>query len=350
MRVYEFAKKVGATCAAVMKMAEEKGVEVYSPLSQLEPEDVETLNKQLLAVGPAAVKEEAAAAGERARAKAARAAAARAVHDKAQAEALEAARQRAIAAHEGRALSLPVPPPAVTAAPKPVAAPKAEERKVEIGVSLPELPKVSIQMGESEDEGASAASDFEDDEVDARDGLLSASSAVHIRSFALISCHILFLLSTIPNFGLLGCVGVLCTGENAQTLELPLSDGVLLKHAADCKTHCQLRALCHQVLILGLLQTADPAGVSTVVLLLELLAGQDCVLCVDDDDVIAAIDVRSIGGFELAAKQIGGSCSGLAEGLACCVKDVPFSFNGLLGKHCRGHICASKNIKYTLTF
>ena len=28
MRVYEFAKKVGATCAAVMKMAEEKGVEV----------------------------------------------------------------------------------------------------------------------------------------------------------------------------------------------------------------------------------------------------------------------------------------------------------------------------------
>ena len=56
MRVYEFAKKVGATCAAVMKMAEEKGVEVYSPLSQLEPEDVETLNKQLLAVGPAAVK------------------------------------------------------------------------------------------------------------------------------------------------------------------------------------------------------------------------------------------------------------------------------------------------------
>ena len=171
MRVYEFAKKVGATCAAVMKMAEEKGVEVYSPLSQLEPEDVETLNKQLLAVGPAAVKEEAAAAGERARAKAARAAAARAVHDKAQAEALEAARQRAIAAHEGRALSLPVPPPVVTAAPKPVAAPKAEERKVEIGVSLPELPKVSIQMGESEDEGASAASDFEDDEVDARDYL-----------------------------------------------------------------------------------------------------------------------------------------------------------------------------------
>ena len=180
------------------------------------------------------------------------------------------------------------------------------------------------------------------DEVDARDGLLSASGAVHIRSFALISCHILFLLLAIPNFGLLSCVGVLGSGENAQTLELPLSDGVLLKHAADCKTHCQLRALCHQVLVLSLLQAADPAGVSTIVLLLELLAGQDCVLCVDDDDVIAAIDVRSIGGFELAAKQIGGNCGGLAEGLAGRVKDILFSFNGFLGKHCRGHICASK--------
>ena len=59
-------------------------------------------------------------------------------------------------------------------------------------------------------------------------------------------------------------------------------------------------------------------------------------------DVDAAIDVRSIGGFELAAKQIGGSCGGLAEGLAGRVKDIPFSFNGFLGKHCRGHICASK--------
>ncbi len=169
MRVYEFAKKVGATCAAVMKMAEEGGVEVYSPLSQLEPEDVEALNKRLLAVGPAAVKEEAAAAGERARAKAARAAASRAARDKAQAEALEAARQRALAAHEGRALALPVPSAVPAAAPK--AAARGGERTVEIGVALPELPKVSIQMGEAEEEGAPAASDFEDDEVDARDYL-----------------------------------------------------------------------------------------------------------------------------------------------------------------------------------
>ena len=104
------------------------------------------------------------------------------------------------------------------------------------------------------------------------------------------------------------------------------------------------------MLVLGLLEAADPTGVGAVVLLLELLAGEDSVLGVDDDDVIAAVDVGSIGGLELAAQKIGGNSSGLAEGLARRVKDIPFSFNGLLGKHCRGHICASKNIKYTLTF
>ena len=172
MRVYEFAKKVGATCAAVMKMAEDAEVEVYSPLSQLEPADVEALNRQLLAVGPAAVQEAAAAQAEKAQAKAARAARARAARDKAQAEALEAARQRALAAHEGRAPSLPAPAaPAAPAAPKPAEPPRPAGPKVEIGVSLPELPKVSIQMGESEDEDAAAASDFDDDEVDARDYL-----------------------------------------------------------------------------------------------------------------------------------------------------------------------------------
>ena len=181
MRVYEFAKKVGATCAAVMKMAEEGEVEVYSPLSQLEPEDVETLNQCFLKAGPAALKADAAATAEKIRAKAAKAVAARAVRDKAQAEALEAARQRAIAAHKGLVPAMPVTAKTVAPAPKPTpeviesakpvepASEKAAGPKVEIGVSLPELPKVSIQVSEEEDRAAGV--DFEDDEVDASDYL-----------------------------------------------------------------------------------------------------------------------------------------------------------------------------------
>ena len=89
---------------------------------------------------------------------------------------------------------------------------------------------------------------------------------------------------------------------------------------------------------MGLLQAAGVTGVGTVVLLLQLLAGEDGVLGVDDDDVIAAVNVRSVIGFQLAAQQIGGERSGLAHGLAGCVKDVPLAGNGLLGEHGGGHI------------
>ena len=84
---------------------------------------------------------------------------------------------------------------------------------------------------------------------------------------------------------------VLGTGEDAQALELPLGDGVLLQHAANGQTHRELGLLLHQGLVLGLLQAAGVTGVGTVVLLLQLLAGEDGVLGVDDDDVIAAVDM-----------------------------------------------------------
>ena len=153
MRVYEFAKKIGATCASVMEMAEAAEVEVYSPLSEIDDGDVETLNQRYLKVGPEAVKAAAAAADERRAAKAARAAAVRAERDKAQAAALEAARQRALAAAEGRAAE---PPP-------PSKAPE-KEKHVEIKVTLPELPKVSIEV--SDDETPPRADAEADDGVD----------------------------------------------------------------------------------------------------------------------------------------------------------------------------------------
>ncbi len=164
MRVYEFARRIGATCASVMRMAEESEVEVYSPLSEIDADDMETLNQRYLQAGPDSFKKEAAAVAERQKAKAMKAAKVRAGLDKAQADELEAARQRAIAAAEGREM---VPAPA----PKPVA--KERERPVEIKVALPELPKVSIQVSDEDEpamdaRGASTlgAEDDVDDDAD----------------------------------------------------------------------------------------------------------------------------------------------------------------------------------------
>ena len=134
---------------------------------------------------------------------------------------------------------------------------------------------------------------------------------------------------------------MLGAGEDAQTLELPLRDGVLLQHAADSQTHRKLGLLLHQDLVLGLFQAAGITGVGTVVLLLQLLAGEDGVLGVDDDDVVTAVNVGGVIGLELAAEQVGRESGGLAHGLAGCIKDIPFAGNGLLGKHGSGHSLAS---------
>ena len=137
MRVYEFARKIGATSASVMRMAEEAEVEVYSPLSEIDEGDLEALNQRYLQVGPGAVKADSDAVAARRAEKVARAAAIQAEKDKAQAAALEAARQRAIAAAEGRSVE---PPPK---------APE-KEKPIEIKVNLPELPKVTIQVSEDD--------------------------------------------------------------------------------------------------------------------------------------------------------------------------------------------------------
>ena len=120
-------------------------------------------------------------------------------------------------------------------------------------------------------------------------------------------------------------MGVLRAGEDAKTLELPLGDGVLLQHAADGKTHGQVGLLLHQGLVLGFLQSAGITGVGTIVLLLQLLAGEDCVLGVDDDDVVTAVNMRGVIGLELAAKKIGGEGCRLAHGLAGGVDHVPLA-------------------------
>ncbi len=193
MRVYQFAKKVGATSAMVMKWAEECEVEVYSPLSKLEREDEETLRERFLKVGPKEVKAAMAATVARRKEKAEKAVAACAEKNKAQAEALEAARQRALACQRGEKVVFPVLDKVAREAeiekpvPQPVEPPqekaeepvareaavpeeKAVEPKVEIGVSLPELPKVSIQVSDEQDDVQSE--DFDDEEdVDARDYL-----------------------------------------------------------------------------------------------------------------------------------------------------------------------------------
>ena len=166
MRVYELAAKIGTTSQAVMRLAGENDVEVYSPLSSLESEEVETLNAAFLKLGVERLKADAEAARDRRVAKARRALKAAEEANRLQADALEERRQRAIAAYkaQGGAVTMPETKKApVAAARKPVSE--------EIKLDLPEGPKVKIEVsepeqGDTDEPNGPDAEDFDDDEDD----------------------------------------------------------------------------------------------------------------------------------------------------------------------------------------
>ena len=80
-----------------------------------------------------------------------------------------------------------------------------------------------------------------------------------------------------------------------------------------------------------LVKPADVLAVGDVELLLILLAGQNCLVAVDDNDVIAAIDIGGVVDLLLAAQQNSGLSSDVAQALAGSVEQVPLTldFSGL---------------------
>ena len=125
-----------------------------------------------------------------------------------------------------------------------------------------------------------------------------------------------------------------------QAGELSAADAVLGQHALDSQLHGELGTLSHEGAVLDVLQVADPAGVMIVVLFVELSAGENRLVDVDNDDEIAAVDVRGEVNLVLAAQKLGSGDSRAAQGLAGCVENVPFSLDGLFLSH-SGHVCSS---------
>ncbi len=74
-------------------------------------------------------------------------------------------------------------------------------------------------------------------------------------------------------------------------------------------------------------QTAGEAGVAAIELLVTLHAGEDDLLGVDHDDVIAHVDVGGVEGVELAGEDGGGDGGEAAEGFAGGVDDEPLALD-----------------------
>ena len=120
-------------------------------------------------------------------------------------------------------------------------------------------------------------------------------------------------------------MGVLSACKDLQSGCGLCAKGVVGEHSLYSKLHCHFGLGCHQGLVLNFLQTADVTGVTAIVLLLQLSAGQNCLICVNDHNEVTAVYVGGESGIVLAAEQVSSSNSGSAEGLVRCVDNVPLT-------------------------
>jgi hypothetical protein len=84
-------------------------------------------------------------------------------------------------------------------------------------------------------------------------------------------------------------------------------------------------------------ETTGEAGVAAIELLVSLEAGQHDLFGVDDDDVIAHIDVRGVEGAELAGEDRGSLGGETAERFAAGVEHEPLALNIFAARDSGGH-------------
>ncbi len=103
--------------------------------------------------------------------------------------------------------------------------------------------------------------------------------------------------------GLLRLMRMLGAGIDAQVSELHATQRSARQHALDRLLDDALRELAfHDLLGGALLDAADIAGVVMVDFLLALAAGEHGLGGIDDDDVVAVVDMRGVGRLVLAAQ------------------------------------------------
>ena len=112
-----------------------------------------------------------------------------------------------------------------------------------------------------------------------------------------------FIDGDVERLGLLGLMRMLGAGIDAQIAHLLAAERAAREHALDrLLDHALGEAALEDRLRGAFLDAADEAGVLVVDLVVALAAGEHHLLGVDDDDIVAAIDMRGVGRQVLAAQ------------------------------------------------
>ena len=140
------------------------------------------------------------------------------------------------------------------------------------------------------------------------------------------------LLSYVVNidcFGVLTLVGVLRTGIDIKVAVQSVSKTVLRKHSTDGVLQHALRMAGKHLGRGGLALASRISGIALVNLVGHLLAGENYLLGIDDDHVVAAINMRCEARFGLATQYVGYAGGQTAYGLVLGINKHPFLLDGV---------------------
>ena len=125
-------------------------------------------------------------------------------------------------------------------------------------------------------------------------------------------------------------MGMLAAGIDVEVAVEGVAETVFGQHAADGVLEDALGMGGAHFGRVGLALAAGVAGVALVDLVGLLFAGEDALLGVDDDDIVAAVDMRGERRLGLAAQDVGHAGSQATNGLAFGINQHPFLLDGLL--------------------
>lgn len=122
---------------------------------------------------------------------------------------------------------------------------------------------------------------------------------------------------------------VFCACIDFQVAEKGRSEAVFGQHPFDCFFDEEGRFLSQVIGGGGIALTARIAGVAGVDLIGHLFPRETYFVCVDDDDVVTAVNVGSVAGFVLTAQDFGYLRSESAQRCVCRVDEVPLFVGSL---------------------
>jgi hypothetical protein len=125
-------------------------------------------------------------------------------------------------------------------------------------------------------------------------------------------------------------MGMLGTGIHMEVAIELVAKTILRKHAADGVFENALGMAGKDLCGSGLALAARITGVALIYLVGHFLAGEDDLLSINDDNVVAAVDVRGEARFGLAAEDVGNAGGQASYGLILGINEHPFFLDGVL--------------------